>query len=426
MATPESTTCAHPVRPPSELARRARSCLRSDDALGRWRRRRAPRSVAARRRGRCRPGEHAPRQRSRAPERARRWRAGSMDSTSASGRPSRRGADHRSRPDAQAERCSRRQRPPTQIIAATATSAPTTANNRSASRRPRKTVSVDPRRLSGAHCLASRDRGAALELTDDEDRTRLPSAAPGWGGGMAELATLWIVRHGESTANVAATQRRGVGRGADRPHPPRRRRAALRDRRGAGSGDRPVAGRAAGCEAPGRGGGVAVPARGADLPAGAGRHRHSRPPRRAAARPGAGHPRRADRARGAAAVPGRGRPPGAVGQVLLPAAGRGVLDGRGVAAADAAGRPAPRPRGLPGAALRPRRAGLPASLSGGGVDRGRADGAHPAGRDRQLFDHRVVGGRRGTTALTAFNEVEHLRQQGAQPTREDEIHAEPV
>jgi broad specificity phosphatase PhoE len=29
-------------------------------------------------------------------------------------------------------------------------------------------------------------------------------------------------------------------------------------------------------------------------------------------------------------------------------------------------------------------------------------------------------------ALTTFNHVEHLRQQGAQPTREDEIHAEPV
>ncbi|MEU4555651.1 broad specificity phosphatase PhoE [Micromonospora violae] len=29
-------------------------------------------------------------------------------------------------------------------------------------------------------------------------------------------------------------------------------------------------------------------------------------------------------------------------------------------------------------------------------------------------------------ALTAFNDVEHLHQQGAQPTREDEIHAEPV
>ncbi|MEU1400444.1 histidine phosphatase family protein [Micromonospora zamorensis] len=29
-------------------------------------------------------------------------------------------------------------------------------------------------------------------------------------------------------------------------------------------------------------------------------------------------------------------------------------------------------------------------------------------------------------ALTAFNDVAHLRQQGAQPTREDEIHAEPV
>lgn len=32
----------------------------------------------------------------------------------------------------------------------------------------------------------------------------------------------------------------------------------------------------------------------------------------------------------------------------------------------------------------------------------------------------------GRLALTAFNDVAHLRQQGAEPTREDEIHAEPV
>jgi hypothetical protein len=32
----------------------------------------------------------------------------------------------------------------------------------------------------------------------------------------------------------------------------------------------------------------------------------------------------------------------------------------------------------------------------------------------------------GRLALTAFNRVEHLRQQGARPTKEDEIHAEPV
>src|SRR3954447_8557995 len=43
------------------------------------------------------------------------------------------------------------------------------------------------------------------------DRCGYPGGGPGTGGRMAELATLWIVRHGESTANVAATQAEAAG-----------------------------------------------------------------------------------------------------------------------------------------------------------------------------------------------------------------------
>ena len=52
--------------------------------------------------------------------------------------------------------------------------------------------------------------------------------------------------------------------------------------------------------------------------------------------------------------------------------------------------------------------------------------ADPAPRDRQLLGHRLAARRPAGCTPDVFNDVAHLHAQGARPTTEDEVHAEPV
>ena len=208
---PEGTTHKRAVRPPSGHWRGAGGAVLrgSDDALGQVSsstptttsgsptKRKMPTPVSTR------PPPASP-----APGRRRRWRAGrACRSDSSSSHPSHRGAHPPQPTRCPADRCSHRQRPPPRSL----------PRPRPAPRPPRTTGALPadlarqslstPRRLSGTHCFASPDRGAAPKPTAETGhgyRRRRPGRGAAWRN--------WQPSGSSGTARAPRTSRRRTPR----------------------------------------------------------------------------------------------------------------------------------------------------------------------------------------------------------------------